>query len=154
MSYRPTNDGYIIVDRELNQIINIVSKHYDIPIHELFELKNRLDKQCIANIWNTGNPIRCSRKRMNDCYCRVHQTQIDKSNNLKYGHYDGTQYSIKTEFNEDDYNCLECDTILHNENEYYIDKEKNIYKMIDKEHSIVDTIEDDIKNILLEYIYN
>ena len=107
MSYRPSNDCYIMIDRELNQIINIVSKNYDIPIHELIGVKNHLDKQCIANIWNTGNPIRCSRKRMNDCYCRVHQTQIDKSNHLKYGHYDGSQYSNKTEFNEEDYNTIQ-----------------------------------------------
>ena len=39
-----------------------------------------------------GNPIRCSRKKTNNCYCTVHQGQIDKYNTLKYGNYDGTSY--------------------------------------------------------------
>ena len=155
MAYRPSNEDYIMIDRELHSMISIISEKYNIPVQDLNNIKNKLDCQCIGNIWNTGNPIRCSRKKINDNdkYCRVHQMQLDKYGHLKYGNYNGSNNYITPDFDIDDYDSIECDTVVYKEEEYYLDDNKNIFKMIDKENSIVETIKnDEIKKIILENI--
>ena len=149
MVKRLNNNDYQFIDRDFNMIINAVSSKYDIPILDLERLKDSLNTQCIANIWNMGNPIRCSRKKMNGCYCNVHQGQIDKYNILKYGNYDGTDYEPVKKIDET-YTTLECDTLIFKEKEYLYDSTtKKIYQMTDSYNSIVENIDPQLeKNII------
>ena len=149
MVKRLNNNDYQFIDRDYNMIINAVSSKYDIPIKDLEKLKDSLNIDCIANIWKMGNPIRCSRKKMNGCYCTVHQSQIDKYNTLKYGNYDGTDYEPVKKIDET-YTTIECDTLIYKEKEYLYDSTaKKVYQMTDSYNSIVENIDPQLeKNII------
>jgi hypothetical protein len=152
MSKRLTNNDYQFIDRDIKMIIGAVSSKYDIPITDLENLKDSLNTQCIANIWNMGNPLRCSRKKINKCYCTVHQSQINKFNKLKYDNYDGSCYEPVNKI-DDSYTELECDTLIYKENEYMYDSNnKKIYQITDSYNSIVENIEEELESHIISLI--
>ena len=42
MAYRPSNDDYIMIDRELHSMISIISEKYNIPVKDLNNIKNTI----------------------------------------------------------------------------------------------------------------
>lgn len=148
------NMELIRIDNELNDIINYVSRYYSIPIPELKNIMENIDTKCKANVWNLGNPVRCSRNKMNQCYCSIHQNQINKYGKLRLGHYNNEEQIEVREntFNKDNYLELNCDVVEYNEKYYYIEQQ-NVYTIIDRDNDIVDILQDEtIKNhILTEY---
>ena len=150
------NMELIRIDNELNDIINYISRYYSIPILDLKTIMETIDINCKANVWNLGNPMRCSRNKTNQCYCSIHQNQINKYGKLRLGHYNGEpqqqEPDIENTFNKDDYFELDCDLIEYNEQKYYIEKQE-VYAILDREHNIVDILKDQNmkQQILLEY---
>ena len=113
-----------------------------------------IDTKCKANVWNLGNPVRCSRNKMNQCYCSIHQNQINKYGKLRLGHYNNEEQIAVREntFDKDNYLELNCDVVEYNEKHYYIEQQ-NVYIIIDRDNDIVDILQDETikNNILTEY---
>ena len=149
-----TNNDLILIDNELNDIISYISRYYSIPPSELTNIMETIDIKCKANVWNLGDPIRCSRNKINKCYCSIHQNQINKYGKLRLGHYNGQEpeQNIENNFNQEDYLELECHLIEYNEHYYYIEKQQ-VYTILDRNLNIVDILKDqNIKQrILVEY---
>jgi len=148
------NMELIHIDNELNDIINHISRYYSIPIPDLKNIMQHIDTKCKANVWNLGNPVRCSRNKMNQCYCSIHQNQINKYGKLRLGHYNNEEQIAVREntFDKDNYLELNCDVVEYNEKHYYIEQQ-NVYIIIDRDNDIVDILQDETikNNILTEY---
>ena len=149
-----TNSDFIRIDNELNDIVMSISRYYNIPVDELHTIMENIDTKCNANVWNLGNPVRCSRNKMNNCYCSIHQNQINKYGKIRLGNYNNQDNfnDIDNTINKEDYLELECDLVEYNEKYYYINQQ-NIYTLIDREQNIVDVLTDDNikKQLLIEY---
>ena len=113
-----------------------------------------INTKCNANVWNLGNPIRCSRNKMNHHYCSIHQNQINKYGKLRLGNYNNEEIhkNIKLDINKDEYLELDCDLIDYDGKHYYIEHQC-VYTILDREYNIVDILKDTIlkDSILMEY---
>ena len=103
---------------------------------------------------NTNTHSQFSRNKMNNCYCSIHQNQINKYGKIRLGNYNNQDNfnDIDNTINKEDYLELECDLVEYNEKYYYINQQ-NIYTLIDREQNIVDVLTDDNikKQLLIEY---
>ena len=153
MKHGLNNNELIRIYNELNEIVQSVSRYYSIPINELNNIMEQIDTKCSANVWNLGNPVRCSRNKINRCYCSIHQNQINKYGTLRLGNYNNEEHFRDRDetINKDNYLELDCDLVEYNEKYYYINQQ-NVYTILDREHNIVDIFNEPIKEqILIEY---
>lgn len=147
---RLSNINLIKLDEELNNIIEQVSNTYKIPKPELQQLLDNLDNKCKANIWNIGNPIRCSRKRLNKDYCCIHQSQLNKYGSLRLGNYNGKNNT--KQYNLDEYDAIECDLYQYNDDYYYIDDDNNVYSILDRTNNIVELTKPEESRVITQIL--
>ena len=114
MKHSINNSEFIRINEELEDTIKTVSRMYSIPIDELNVIMNNIDLCCKANIWNSGNIIRCSRNKINEHYCSIHLNQINKYGKLKLGNYNNVDIqhnNVDAKFDKSNYNEIDGDLV-------------------------------------------